>query len=183
MYCANKLKTSLLTVWVLTLTSCASGLTHSADPSKSDNNATDLSLPLAGEQMCLPSNRTSIMSKELIGPFQSFFMHKHIGSAMTTAQIECDLGRPYEDTVTKVATSKQQMPMEPGDRFVRWGDHHTNDPIDEFSIMIVAGSDGIVSAITVFNTKEKTIKRIVKTETNTNVTTGTYSANRTVVNK
>lgn len=160
----------------ISLVSCATTSNTQADNSSNS----DTFASMVGTQMCVPDDFRITMSKEMIGPYTAFYPQKFIGGTLTAAQLICDLGQPNETSSESLSGQKHQLPMEEGDQFYRWGDNHTNDPIDERSLMVIVNPAGDVSSIVVYDTKKKTIKRVAKVGDKLKVSTGTYTSIRSI---
>jgi len=152
-----------------------SGFVHAEDANKG--------IQLIGEQLCLPEKSHIILTNKEFGGFPDFYVQKYLSGSLTETQLVCDLGTPHEENSHGTEFNSHQLPMENGDRFLRWGEYFTNNSDDDFSIIVVVNPKGAVSSMIKYDVSEKKMLKVIKTDENIKVARGSYSAKRTVVVK
>jgi len=124
---------------------------------------------------CRTAENAMQMTYKNAEAFRAYYLKKFIAGELHVSQMVCELGKPL---VVKTANGQKKIEdisVQIGDRFVRWGESKTNDPVDEISISVVIDADDMVHGYANHFPFKKELKVLAKSEGRIAVTSGTYT--------
>jgi len=124
---------------------------------------------------CRTAKNPMKMSYKNADAFRAYYAKKFIAGELHVSQMVCDLGKPHVVKTDQGQFKMEDLPVQSGDRYVRWGVSKTNDPVDEISISVVVNGDDMVQSYAYHFPFKKELMVLMKSNEIMIVNSGTYT--------
>jgi len=126
-------------------------------------------------QQCRTDKNPIEMSYKNVEAFRADYVKKLIAGELNVSQMVCDLGKPHVVKTAKGQSKIEDLSVQNGDRYVRWGATKTNDPVDEISISVVINADDMVQSYANHFPFKKELMSLTKLAARVAVSNGAYT--------